>query len=85
MLRILTPAAVLLFGASLHAQTVPIYDSIPTPLPPSLTSQNFEAGYYLNEFGNEVSFSGTNRHLTSVTVAMVTWGYFSKYNPPRHT
>ncbi len=81
MQRILTPAVVLLFGATLNAQTTPIYNSIPTPLPPSLTSQSFQA-WRIFEFGNLVKFGGTNRHLTSVTVAMVTWSYFSEYNTP---
>jgi adhesin/invasin len=79
MQRILTAAAVLLFGVSLNAQTVPIYSSIPTPLPPSLISQSFEAlPYHYAEFGNNISFSGTGT-LTSVTVDMVTLGYQSKY------
>jgi hypothetical protein len=83
MQRILTPAVVLLFGGVLHAQTTPIYNSIPTPLPPSLTSQSFQA-WRISEFGNLVKFGGTNRHLSSVTVTMVTWSYFSEYNaPPR--
>ncbi len=80
MQRILTPAVVLLFGGALSAQTTPIYNSIPSPLPPSLTSESFQA-WRVAEFGNLVKFGGTNRHVTSVTVAMVTWGYFSKYNP----
>jgi adhesin/invasin len=84
MQRILTPAAVLLFGIVVNAQTlptVPIYNSIPAPLPPVLSvSQSFEAlPYHYKEFGNQVAFSGTNRHLTSVTVAMTTLGYLSKY------
>jgi hypothetical protein len=84
MQRILMLGAILLFGIVLEAQTVPtvpIYSSIPTPLPPSLVSQNFEAlPYHYSEFGNQVSFSGTGT-LTSVSVDMVTWGYYSKYNP----
>src|SRR6516162_1042343 len=83
MQRTLTAGAILLFRIVLDAQTVPtvpIYSSIPTPLPPSLISQNFEAlPYHYSEFGNQVSFSGTGT-LTSVTVDMVTWGYYSKYN-----
>ena len=80
MHRILTPAAVLLFGVTLDAQTT-IYNSVPTPLPRSLTSKSFEAGY-ISEFGNLVSFGGTDRRLVSVKVAMVTWAYFSKDNAP---
>jgi adhesin/invasin len=44
-----------------------------------LISQSFEAlPYHYSEFGNNVLFSGTGT-LTSVTVAMVTLGYQSKY------
>ena len=81
MQRILTPAVVLLFGGVLHAQTTPIYNTIPAPLPVSLINQSFQA-QRISEFGNQVAFGGTSRQLTSVTVAMVTLGYFSKYNSP---
>jgi len=81
MQRIWTPTAILVFGVALHAQTMPIYNDIPAPLPPSLSSQSFEAlPYHYSEFGNEISFVGSNRRLTSVTVTMVTLGYLSKYN-----
>jgi hypothetical protein len=56
-----------------------IYDSIPSPLPASLVSQSFQAGR-ISEFGDLIAFGAGPRSLTSVTVAMVTWGYFSKYN-----
>lgn len=78
MQRILTTAAILLIGVGLNAQTLPIYNTIPTALPPSLVSRSFE-GTFTSEFGNLVEFDGANRHLTSVSVAMVTWAYFSKY------
>jgi adhesin/invasin len=81
MQNVLTPAAFLLFGVALNAQTVPIYNTLPSPLPSSLTSQSFEAGF-ISEFGDQIQFGGTGRRLTSVTVSMVTWGYFSKYNAP---
>jgi len=68
MQRILKPIVVLLFEIALHAQTT-IYNSIPTPFPPALTSQSFQAGR-ISEFGDRVSFGGTGP-LTSVTVAMV--------------
>ena len=80
MQQILT-AVVLLFGVVLHAQTVPtvpIYDCIPASLPPSLPSKSFEAGF-TSGYGNEVLFGGTDRRLISVTVAMVTGAYRSKY------
>jgi hypothetical protein len=85
MQRILTPAVVLLFGFALHAQTT-IYNSIPTPFPPAMTSQSFQAGR-ISEFGNRVNFDfgGNNRNLISVRVAMATLGYFSKYYDPATT
>jgi hypothetical protein len=56
-----------------------IYRSIPSPLPPSLVSQSFQAQRN-SEFGDLINFGGTDRNLTTVTVAMVTWGYFTKYS-----
>jgi len=61
-----------------------IYNNLPSPLPASLVSQSFQAGR-ISEFGDLVSFDGGARDLTSATVAMVTWGYFSKYNAPTDT
>jgi hypothetical protein len=67
-----------LFAAAPMSGSV-IYDSIPSPLPASLVSQSFQAGR-ISEFGDLIAFGAGPRNLTSVTVAMVTWGYFSKYN-----
>ena len=49
-----------------------IYDGMPSPQPPSLPSQPFQAQQTL-EFGDHVSFAGTARVVTKVTVLMVTW------------
>lgn len=55
-------------------QTSVIYTSLsPNPLHGNLPSVGAEA-YAFNEFGNEVTFSGTNRKLTNVVVTMSTWG-----------
>src|SRR5262245_60216459 len=79
MQRFLTSAVVLLFGVALNAQPLmPIYNTIPTPLPPSLPSRSFQ-GNATSEFGNRVGFAGTSRRLISVAVTMVTWAYQSKY------
>ncbi len=48
-----------------------IYDGLPSPTPPSLVSQPFQAQQTL-EFGDHVSFAGTARIVTKVTVMMVT-------------
>jgi adhesin/invasin len=82
MRRLLTPAFLLSFGILLNAQTAPIYDSTPAPLPPSLISQSFQA-QRISEFGNLVSFGGPSPHhrpLTTVTIDMVTLAYQTKYN-----
>jgi hypothetical protein len=59
--------------------SIVIYNNIPSPQPPSLVSQSFQANRD-SEFGDLITFGGTARDLTSATVAMVTVGYFSKYN-----
>jgi hypothetical protein len=61
-----------------RAATEIIYDSLPDPLPVSLTSQNFQARRAA-EFGQQIQFAGTDRALDVVTIGMVTWGYYSKY------
>jgi hypothetical protein len=54
-----------------------IYNSVvASPLPGNVPSVGAEA-YSFNEFGNEVTFSGTNRQLTSVAVEMSSWGCMS--------
>jgi hypothetical protein len=51
-----------------------IYNSVVTsPSPGNLPSVGAEA-YAFNEFGNEVTFDGTNRSLTNVIVEMSSWG-----------
>jgi hypothetical protein len=51
-----------------------IYNSVvASPLPGNVPSVGGEA-YSFNEFGNEVTFAGTNRSLTNVVVEMSSWG-----------
>ena len=51
-----------------------IYSSlVASPLPGNLPSFGAEA-YAFNEFGNEVTFAGTNRRLTNVVVTLSSWG-----------
>ena len=79
--------AVLVFlmaAAPVFGTDILIYDNLPSPLPPSLVSQSFQA-WRVSQFGDLVSLAGGERDLTSATVAMVTWGYFSKYNAPTDT
>jgi hypothetical protein len=54
-----------------------IYNSVVTsPSPGNLPSVGAEATAF-NEFGNEVTFDGTNRSLTNVIVEMSSWGCVS--------
>jgi hypothetical protein len=54
-----------------------IYNSVvASPLPGNIPSVGAEA-YSFNEFGNEVTFSGTNRQLSNVVVEMSSWGCVS--------
>src|ERR1700692_2892875 len=51
-----------------------IYNSVVTsPSPGNLPSVGAEATAF-TEFGNEVTFDGTNRSLTNVIVEMSSWG-----------
>lgn len=56
-----------------------IYNSIESPLAGSYPSQPFQA-QQTTEFGDRISFGGTARDLTSVTVTMVNWARFEDYN-----
>jgi hypothetical protein len=58
-----------------------IYNNLPSPLTPSLVSQSFQAAR-ISEFGDLIAFGGTDRNLTTATVGMVTFGYFTKWNAP---
>ena len=57
-------------GAS--GPSVVVYDSIPSPQPPSTPSQAFQA-QQTAEFGDEIGLASTERSLTHVSVLMVTW------------
>jgi hypothetical protein len=58
-----------------------IYDNRPTPLPPNIPSEGFQANGD-SEFGEYVQFAGTDRMLTKVTVIMSDWAKYSDYTTP---
>lgn len=60
---------------------VVIYDNIPTPLPPNVPSEGFQANGD-SEMGELIQFAGTNRTLRTVTVTMSDWALFSDYAAP---
>lgn len=55
-----------------------IYDSIPSPLPPNLPSEGYQATQ-TSEFGDEIQFTGNARNLTQVTIALSDWALYSTY------
>jgi hypothetical protein len=63
---------------TLPAAAGTIYDTIPSPLPPNVPSLGYQATQ-TSEFGNLISFGGTGRELTDVTVLMSDWALASTY------
>src|SRR4051812_16082542 len=55
-----------------------IYDSIPGPLPPNVTSLGYQATQTA-EFGGLIQFYGLERDLGTVTVAMSDWALASQF------
>ncbi len=73
--------SVVLFGATLTPAFAanPVYDALPSVLPPNAPSQPFQAQQTF-EFGDYVHLGGTDRKLESVTVAMSDWALYSDYS-----
>ena len=53
-----------------------IYNALVKPKPGNLPSEAFEA-QSASQFGEEVSFAGTNRKLKAVRLQLSSWGYQS--------
>lgn len=60
------------------AMADPIYDNIPAPLAGNYPSIGYQARSTA-EFGDRITFAGTNRNLTSVTVTMSSWAKSEDY------
>jgi hypothetical protein len=63
------------------ASQVKIYDSNPSPLPAGVVSQCFQCDQ-ISELGDEVSFAGTARKLSSATLTLGNWAWKSPTNTP---
>lgn len=70
--RMLFLSLLLVVIAASPALSQVIYDSTVSPLPGNLPSEGAEA-YAFNQFGDGVTFAGTSRHLTTVTVTLSSW------------
>jgi len=55
-----------------------VYNAIPSPLPPNMPSQPFQA-QQTSEFGDYVHLAGTSRLLRTVTVTFSDWALYSDY------
>ena len=78
-LLILTLVLVVFSASSALAQVgTPVYNHIPTPLPPNVPSLGFQATQTA-EFGDHVFFAGTDRRAASATVVMSDWALHSDY------
>lgn len=64
------------FTASLQGAT--IYNNIPGPLPPNVSSLGYQANQTA-QFGDLITFAGTDRSLTTVTLIMSDWALASTY------
>jgi uncharacterized repeat protein (TIGR01451 family) len=65
-------------GAVLAASPTYIYDSIPNPLPPNVPSEAFQASH-VAEWGDEITFAGSNRNITQVTLVISDWSTAANY------
>lgn len=77
-MRFTVAITALVLGASVGSAST-IYNSIESPLAGSYPSLGYQATQTA-EFGDRVSFGGTARELTSVTVTMVNWAKYEDYN-----
>jgi hypothetical protein len=69
---------VTLFAASAaSAGTSVVYSRLAGNAPPSNIPSEGPEAYAFNEFGNEITLSGTNRKLSNVVVTMSSWGCVS--------
>jgi len=64
--------AAMLAPGAVAAPTTVIYDSTPNPLPGNVVSQGYEC-CGVQQFGDQVSFAGSARELSTVTVIMSSW------------
>lgn len=57
---------------------VTVYDAVPTPLPPSVSSLGFEATG-ASEFGDYIHLTSDKRRVKAITVTMVDWAVYADY------
>src|SRR5688500_16515820 len=79
--RILIPMLLLVVLAATQAMAqvgTTVYNHIPTPLPPDVSSVGFQATQTAG-FGDHVFLAGTDRRAATATVVMSDWALHSSY------
>ena len=74
---LLAASAAFAGSSSSGSKTSVIYNTVPGNAPPNNIPSMGPEAYAFNEFGNEVTFAGTNRKLSNVVVTMSSWGCVS--------
>jgi hypothetical protein len=77
-LAALSAAALFTLGVASACNADVIFDNTPSPLPANVPSLGYQANQ-TSEFGNEISFAGTDRNLTNVQIVMSDWAVQSDY------
>lgn len=79
--RVMIPMLLLVVLAATQAIAqvgTPVYNNIPTPLPPNVPSLGYQATA-TSEWGDEIVLGGTARRAASATITMSDWAKHSNY------
>ena len=66
---VLSVAIIFVLSSAVAANAAVIFDNTPAPLPANVPSLGYQANQ-TSEFGNEISFAGTDRNLANVQIVM---------------
>ena len=75
---VLSAAVIFTLSSTGSAKAEVIFDNTPASLPNNVPSLGYQANQ-TSEFGNEISFAGTNRSLANVEIIMSDWANQSDY------
>ena len=76
--HLMTAAAAVLLASVAAAAPVPVYSSIPSPLPGSVPSLGYEATS-TDESGDHVILAGAGRKLSSIRISLNSWACENDY------
>ena len=69
---VLSLAAIVMLSSPRQTRADVIFDNTPVPLPANIPSLGYQAEH-TSEFGNEITFAGTERSLADVEIIMSDW------------